>query len=95
MRRLLIILLIVIFFGIAYFTKPDDKTCKEKAVKAIWGDVTPDKYRVPQYYEQFMNLNAPNVHIDDWIFVKRIKYAIGKKQPTIGYGLFKQVVITR
>jgi hypothetical protein len=95
MVRRIIILLLIAFLGVAYFTKPSDKTCKEEAVKAVWGSLTPGKYNFPEYYEQFMNLNAPNVHIDDWLILKRIKYDFGKRQETIGYGFLKQIVITR
>lgn len=91
MKRILIILFIVTILAIAYYTKPDDKTIKEVAVKAVWGNLMPDKYKSPEYYEQFMDLNSDDVKIDDWIFFKHIKYKLGKKQLNIGIGAFKRV----
>ncbi len=62
--------MLVIILIIAAVTKPDDKTIKEKTVQAVWGNLTPGKYRFPEYYEQFMNINSGDVDIDDWGVVK-------------------------
>ena len=98
MRRRVImisILSIIIIAIIAAYTKPDDKTIMEQAVKAVWGNLTPRKYSFPEYYEQFMNLNSPDVDIDDWVVVKRIRYNIGNNKRTIGYAAFGKVMINK
>lgn len=98
MRRRVImisILSIIIIAIIAAYTKPDDKTIMEKAVKAVWGNLTPGKYSFPEYYEQFMNLNSPDVDIDDWLVVKRIQYTFGNNKKTIGYAAFGKVMINK
>ena len=87
------ILLLVIILIIAAFTKPDDKTIKEKTVQAVFGNLTPGKYRFPEYYEQFMNINSGDVDIDDWGVVKRIGYTFGKDKKIIGYAAFGKVMI--
>jgi hypothetical protein len=73
-------------------TKPDDKTCIIKAVEAVWGDKTPDKYHYPEYYEQFMDVTSKAIVIDDWVFVKRIQYKLNNQKRTVGFGLFKKVL---
>jgi hypothetical protein len=93
MKRILIILLIVFVVFTAYVSKPDNKTCIIKAVGYVWGDKTPDKYKYPAYYEQFMDATSKAVDIDDWLVVKRIKYKVGDHYETVGIGLFKQVII--
>jgi hypothetical protein len=90
MKKILLILLAALVLLVAYFSKPSDKACIIAAVEAVWGSRTPDKYKVPAYYEQFMNLNSPSVKIDDWVLLKRIKYDIGGKEYTIGYGAFNK-----
>ncbi len=80
---------------IGALTKPDDKTIKEKTVKAVWGNLTPGKYRFPEYYEQFMNINSGDVHIDDWLVVKRIGYTFGNERKIIGYAAFGKVMINK
>lgn len=97
MKRPVIIIsvLLIIIVIIAAYTKPDDKTIMEKTVKAVWGNLTPHKYSSPQYYDQFMNLNSPNVDIDDWLVVKRIRYIIGDQKKSIGYAAFGQVMINK
>ena len=92
---LISVLLIIIIALIAAYTKPDDKTITEKAVQAVWGNLTPGKYRFPEYYEQFMNLNSENVDIDDWLVVKRIQYTFGNDKKIIGYAAFGKVMINK
>ena len=77
--------------AVAYFTKPDDKTCIIAAVKAVWGDRTPNMYEKPALFEEFMNLNSKQVTVDDWIFLKRIRYHFPKKEYNIGIGAFRRV----
>ncbi len=93
MKRILISLFVIMVLTIAYFTKPDNKTCIIEAVKAVWGDRVPD-LSTPQYYEQFMNVTSKAVEIDDWWFLKRIRYRVDKeKVGTVGFGAFKRVFI--
>ncbi len=89
-KWILLISAIVILLGVMFFTKPDNKACTIAAVEAVWGDIVPDKYKRPQYFEQFMDLNSPSVTIQDWVFFKRIQYQFGDKRRTIGYGVFNQ-----
>lgn len=67
----------------------------EQTVKAVWGDLTPRKYKFPEYYEQFMDINSQNVDIDDWLIVKRIQYTFGNDKKTIGYAAFGKVMIDK
>jgi hypothetical protein len=90
MRKLVIILLLLVFV-VAYFTKPDDKTCIIGAVKAVWGDVTPNPYDKPAMFESFMNLQSRNVQVADWVFLKRVKYVIPGYQKTVALGAFRNV----
>lgn len=82
----------VILIG-AYATKPDDKTCIIAAVNAVWGNRVPDKFSKPEFYEQFMNLNSRQVRVDDWIFLKRIRYRFPGKEYNIGIGAFNRVFV--
>lgn len=91
MKRILLLLLLAAVLLIAYATKPDDKTCIIAAVEAVWGSRTPDKYSKPAFYEEFMNLNSRQVIVDDWIFLKRIRYRFPKKEYNIGIGAFKHI----
>lgn len=93
MRKLILVLL-VLLLGIAYLTKPDDKTCIIEGVKAVWGNTTPDVNKYPVYFEQFMNLNSPNVTVKDWVFLKQVQYKWQKEQKTVGYGAFKNFFAT-
>ncbi|MGI8583705.1 MAG: hypothetical protein ACR2KX_16015 [Chitinophagaceae bacterium] len=87
--------MVVVILIIAAFTKPNDKTIMEQTVKAVWGDLTPRKYKFPEYYEQFMDINSQNVDIDDWLIVKRIQYTFGNDKKTIGYAAFGKVMIDK
>lgn len=93
MRKILPLVIIGVLLGIAYVTKPNDKTCIETAVKAVWGERTPDKYSKPAMYEQFMNLNSKQVIIDDWIFLKRIRYRFPAKEYNIGIAAFNYIMM--
>ena len=93
MKKVVIPLAIITLLGAAYATKPDTKTCQKAAVKAVWGSVTPDENKLPVYYEQFMNTTSKSVEIDDWVFLKRIKYRTNKGAKLVGYGLFHKVLL--
>jgi hypothetical protein len=88
MRKFLLVFLLLLL-GVAYFTKPDDKTCIIEGTKAVWGDVMPDVETHPGYFEQFMNVNSVNVKVKDWIFIKEIKYNLQGQQKTVAFGAFK------
>lgn len=75
---------------VAYMSKPDDKTCIIEAVKSVWGNYTPDVSR-PIYYEQFFDLTSKSVIIDDWIFLKRIRYKFKSGPVTVAIGAFNKV----
>jgi hypothetical protein len=91
MKKIIILIsALIILSGVLYFTKPDDKTCIIAAVEAVWGSRTPDKYKMPEYFEQFMNLNSPSVKVEDWVLLKRIKYNIAGKEYIVGYGVLNK-----
>jgi hypothetical protein len=91
MKKVFLFLALFLFLVIAYATKPDDKTCIIAAVHAVWGPRTPDMNSKPAFYEEFMNLNSKQVIVDDWIFLKRIRYKFPKKEYNIGIGAFNRV----
>lgn len=93
MKKILLILLVVFIAIIAFASKPDNKTCIIKTVEYVWGDKTPDKNQYPQYYNQFMDVTSKLVEVDDWIFLKRIRYKLNDKYKTVGFGFFKKVLI--
>jgi hypothetical protein len=96
MKKVLLLFALGIFLLIAYRTKPDDKTCIEAAVKVVWRNQAPDKNKFPGYYSQFiqfMNIISPNVIVDDWVFLKRIRYKLAKREITVGIGMFRQVIV--
>jgi hypothetical protein len=90
MKKTIITILIVFTLFAAYSSKPDDKTCIIKAVKAVWGSRVP-KENLAMYYEPFMDLTSKSVKIDDWIFLKRIQYKFTSGYATVGLGAFKNV----
>lgn len=92
--RKLILLFLVVVLAVAYFTKPDNKTCIIQGVQAVWGDAMPDVEKYPVYFEQFMNLNSPNITVKDWVFVKRVQYKLQSKPMTVGYGAFQNFFAT-
>ena len=87
------IVLLAVLLAAAYITKPDDKKCIIAAVESVWGPLTPDKFKRAQYYEQFMDINSKSVAVDDWIFVKRIRYQFGEEYKVVGYGAFANVFL--
>jgi len=93
MKKVLIPLAIIILLGLAYSTSPDTKTCQKAAIKAVWGSVMPDETQMPIYYEQFMNATSKSVEVNDWVFLKRIRYRTNTKAETIGFGLFGSILI--
>lgn len=78
----------------AYSSKPDDKTCIIETVKSVWGRLVPD-VKKQMYYEQFMDLASKSVEIDDWIFLKRIRYKFKSDTATVAIGAFKKVFTIR
>ena len=94
MKKIIIFSIIAIILIAAYVTKPDDKTCIIGGVKAVWGNITPDPYQKPDFFEQFMNLNSEDVKLKDWIFFKQIIYKAGNERKTVGIGAFKHVFVT-
>ena len=96
MRKILIfsILITALLLVAAYASKPTDKTCIIAGVKAVWGDITPDPYVTPAYFEDFMNLNSRSVKVKDWVFFKQVVYTMGKERRTVGVGAFRNVFAT-
>lgn len=92
-KNLIPVLLIVVILIIAAFTKPDDKRIKVEVIDAIWGKPQPDKYKAAQYYEEFMNLTTQDIHIDDWIFLKRITFTLRDTTNTVGFAAFGKVML--
>lgn len=90
MRRIIIIALCILVLGVAYFTKPDDKTIIIQSVTRFWGDRSPT-VQMPVYYNQFMDLNSKSVEINDWIFIKRVRYHLGSFNRTIGIAAFSHI----
>lgn len=90
MRKIIILLIIAFTLFAAYASKPDDRTCIIESVKFVWQEHVPSISR-PVYYEQFMDLTSKSVDIDDWFFIKRIKYRFTDKTRTVGIGAFKKV----
>ena len=93
MKRWLILLPRLVL-SIAYFTKPDDKTCIIGGVKAVWGNMVPDPYAEPGMFENFMNITSVNVRVRDWIFFKQVKYRVTTDEKTVAFGVFKNVLAT-
>jgi hypothetical protein len=93
MKRIVPWLLLPVILIVAYVTKPDDKTCIIAAVDAVWGYRVPNKYDKPDFYEQFMNITSKQVYVDDWIFLKRIRYRFPKREYNIGIGAFHHVFV--
>ena len=92
---LISVLLIAVILIIAASTKPTDKKIMIETIDIVWGDRVPNKYTDSRYYEQFMNVTTPEIIIDDWIFLKRIRYIIKDKTPTVGYAAFGKVIINK
>ncbi|MEO7800819.1 MAG: hypothetical protein ABIR81_02405 [Ginsengibacter sp.] len=94
MKKIIIAVFIAAFLFIAFRTKPDDKTCILKGVRAVWGTRVPPE-DTPMYFEPFMNLTSKSVKINDWIFLKQIKYKFTTGYKTIGFGAFNTVFTSR
>lgn len=94
-KNIIIVSIIAAIFIVAAFTKPTDKEIKIDVIDAIWGNRVPDKYNAAQYYEQFMNITTQAVIIDDWLFIKRIRYSIGNDKKIIGYAAFGKIMINK
>lgn len=90
MKKTIVLILLAFLLFAAYSSKPDDKTCIIGAVKAVWGNRVPSTSK-PIYYEQFMDLTSQSVVINDWIFLKRIRYIYPKETRTVAFGAFKKV----
>lgn len=85
------LLVFIILLGVAYFTKPNDKTCIIEGVRAVWGPIMPDPNDKPDLFENFMNLNSPNVRVKNWGLFKQIQYQISRDYKTVAYGAFNDV----
>lgn len=92
--RTIVIIIVILILGIAYFTKPDNKTIIIKSVARMWGKKAPTPQQSLRFYEEFMNLNSKSVHITDWLFFKTINYTIGTYNKTIGFAAFSHVYFT-
>lgn len=90
MKKIIVAVLLVAVLATAYFTKPDNKTCKILVVKAVWGNIMPNEYQSPRFYNQFMDLYAKDITIDDWGVFKIIKYKLADKEIK-SIGVFKKV----
>lgn len=91
MKRFAIITFTALFLLIAYVSKPDDRTCIIESVRSVWGSYTPTDQK-PWYYNQFMDLTSKSVEINDWVFLKRIRYQYNKEVTrTVGIGAFNKV----
>lgn len=96
MKKIVVVVLFLAFAFLvsAYAFKPTDKTCIIEGVKAVWGDITPNPYKTPAFFEEFMNLNSKSVDVKDWIFFKQVIYTSGNERKTVGIGAFKKVFAT-
>ena len=93
MKRFAIIVFTALFFLIAYVSKPDDRTCIIEGVQSVWSKYIPSAEK-PLYYNQFMDLTSKSVLIDDWVFLKRIRYQFNDEvTKTIAIGAFNKVFI--
>lgn len=94
-KKILISVLIIVplILIIAASTKPDDKKIKIEVVEAIWGNRIPSMYNKPDLYEQFMDLTTQDIDIDDWIFLKRIKFTVRDTMNTVGFAAFGKVML--
>ncbi len=75
---------------VAYASRPTDKKCIIEGVSIVWGSNVPDQ-ELSRYYEAFMNATSKAIVIDDWIFVKRIKYKFKGGPRTVAFGAFNRV----
>ena len=94
-KWIIVSILIATIFIVAAFTKPTDKKIKINVIEAIWGARVPNKYDKPDFYEQFMNITTQAVIIDDWLFIKRIRYLVGSDKKIIGYAAFGKILFNK
>jgi len=92
MKKIIVIIIVVFALFAAYKSKPDDKTCIIATVKAVWGNRVPDE-RTPLYFEPFMDLTSKSVKVDDWIFLKRLRYKYNMGYRTVGLAAFKRIYV--
>ncbi len=90
MKKIIAAVIIIAFLFVAFRTKPDDKSCILKGVKAVWGNRTPPEDK-PMYFEPFMDITSKQVKITDWLFFKQIKYKFNTEYKTIAIGAFNKV----
>jgi hypothetical protein len=91
MKKIIAIILTLFALFVAYSSKPDDKTCTLKAVRAVWGNAVPTEEK-PLYFEPFMDNISQSVKINDYVFLKRIQYKTNTGYKTVGVGIFNKVV---
>ncbi len=89
-KILVVVAILAAFFITAASTLPEDKEIKIQTVKAVWGDRVPT-LRTPQFFEQFMDVTAPSVLIDNWVILKRIRFNAEKDTVFAGIGMFNQI----
>lgn len=85
---------LIVILIIGAFTKPSDKEIMEDVVYTLWGNNMPGK-AMPHYYEQFMILATEDIHIDDWLFIKRVRYSVNNNTAVIGYAAFGKVMLNK
>jgi hypothetical protein len=90
MKKVFLVLL-VLLLAVAYFTKPDDKTCIIEGVKAVWGKMVPDVYKRPDLFGYFMDNSSKSVVVKDWLFWKVVNYKVDKEQKLVAIGAFRNV----
>ena len=93
MKKMFVFLFLLVL-AVAFFTRPDDKTCIIEGVKAVWGNATPDPAKAPALFEQFMDVNSQNVQVKDFYLVKQVRYGTPGEMKTVAYGAFKNVFPT-
>lgn len=88
-------ILLLVLLAVAFATRPADKDCIIAAVERVWGERTPDKNKFPVYFEQFMDITSKMVVVDDWVFLKRMRYRFGQEYRTVGYGAFTRIFLLK
>jgi hypothetical protein len=68
---------------------------KIKVITMLWQGRVPDKNKLPGPYEQFMDVTTAAILIDDWIFLKRVRYETNSDVKIIGYAAFGKVMLGR
>jgi hypothetical protein len=96
MKKKILIISVLIILGVliaAVITKPDDKKIMIYVIDEVWGSKVPNVYKSPRFYNQFMNTTTQNIVIDDWIFLKRIRYIVTDEKKVIGYAAFGKIIL--